>query len=67
MTMQQPWDEEVYGKASGSRLRLLAEDVESKDLCLPRCVRPDTAMGQPIIVGFCDGAWCLLLLHLYKV
>ena len=36
---------------------LIAEAVQSPSLCFPRCVKPPTAKGQPIVVGFGDGAF----------
>ena len=35
---------------------LISEAVKSSSLCFPRCVRPAGALGQPLVVGFEDGA-----------
>ena len=51
------WDDEVPGDARDAWIQLIAEAVETSSLCFPRSVRPDGAVGSPMIVGFSDGAF----------
>ena len=51
------WDDEVPGEAREAWVQLIAEAVETSSLCFPRCVRPQDAVGSPVVVGFGDGAF----------
>ena len=51
------WDDEIPSEAKEAWISVIAEAVESDGLCFPRCVRPQGALGQPVVVGFCDGAF----------
>ena len=37
-------------------IEIIKEAVLSSSLCFPRCVRPKGAIGQPLVIGFDDGA-----------
>ena len=54
---QPPWDDEVQDKARESWVESISDTIDSNDLCFPRSVQPGNAVGQPTVVGFCDGAF----------
>jgi hypothetical protein len=51
------WDDDVPSEAREAWIQLIAEAVETNSLCFPRCVRPQDAIGSPVVVGFGDGAF----------
>ena len=51
------WEDKVPGQLLEPWKLLIAEAVNSESICFPRCVRPPTAIGQPLVVCFGDGAF----------
>ena len=59
------WDDELPNEYLAPWIDLIREAVETDSICFPRTTRPETAIGNPWLIPFGDGAFPAFSTALY--